>query len=400
LSPETSPPANDAPDAWLPYGRHWVNDDDIRAVVDVLRGDWLTTGPTIDRLERAFARRVGAAEAVAVGSGTAALHAAMFALDIGPGDEVIVPALTFVATANCIVYQGGTPVFADVDPDTLLLDADSVARRITPRTRAVIGVDYAGQPCDYDRLREVCRWNGLALVADACHALGGDDAGRPVGSLADLSAFSLHPVKPITAGEGGLVATDDPRLAARMRSFRNHGIDTSARQREASGTWAYRMTDLGHNHRLSDLHAALALSQLGRLDDWTARRRQIAARYDAALADLPGLRPLATRPGVGHARHLYVVGVNELLARRSRDELFGALRSRGVGVNVHYPPVHLHPYYQRRYGTRPGLCPVAEEAGERILSLPIFPRMRDGDVDRVVDALRELVGVSGLAAAA
>lgn len=391
---ESTASAGGAP---LPYGRQWIDEEDIRAVVETLRGDWLTTGPRVEQFEQSFARVVGARQAVAVSSGTAALHAALSALRIGPGDEVIVPPLTFAATANAVLYQGATPVFADVEPETLLIDPEQVKRKITSRTRAVIAVDYAGQPCDYERLRGIAWRHGLALLSDACHALGGEDGGRRVGTLADLSAFSLHPVKPITAGEGGVVTTDDPQLARRMRAFRNHGIESTPRERTAQGTWRYEMTELGYNYRLSDIQCALATSQLRRLTGWVERRREIAARYDALVAGLPGIRPQRLRPGVGHAYHLYVV--QAFAPSPPRDVLFERLRAAGIGVNVHYIPVHLHPYYRRRLGTGPGLCPVAEAASERLLSLPIFPKMTDADVERVAAALGEAVAARHVLAA-
>jgi perosamine synthetase len=369
----------------LPYGRQWIDDDDVAAVAAALRSDWLTTGPLVERFERAFAAAVGAREAVAVNSGTAALHTAMFALGIGPGDEVIVPPMTFAATANCVVYQGGTPVFADVDPDTLLLDPQQVVTRITPRTRAIITVDYAGQPSYYDDLRTIATRHNLALVADACHALGGTDGDRPVGALGDLNTFSFHPVKHIATGEGGMVTTDDPVRAQRMRRFRNHGITTDHRQRESAGSWFYEMTDLGYNYRIPDVLCALGLNQLPKLPGWVVRRREIAARYDAAFADLPGVHPLVVRSGVRHAYHLYVIRVS---ANRAR--VFAALRAEGIGVNVHYVPVHLHPFYRQRFETEPGLCPVAEAAYEQLLSLPIFPRMTDADADDVIRAVRKV----------
>ena len=376
----------------IPYGKQSIGDEDIRAVLDVLRSDWLTTGPKVAEFEELFAREVGTAHAVAVSSGTAALHAAAYALDVGPGDEVIVPSMTFAATANCVVFRGGTPVFADVDPDTLLLDPASAEARVTRRTRAIIAVDYAGQPCDYDALRALAERNGLALADDACHALGGRYKGRPVGSLADLSTFSLHPVKHITSGEGGMVTTDDPGLAKRMRLFRNHGITTDHRQREASGSWFYEMVDLGYNYRLTDFQCALGASQLGKLPVWVLRRREIAARYDAAFADAPGIRPLAVRPDAYHAYHLYVIRLEAREPGKDRAAIFRSLREAGIGVNVHYIPVHLHPYYRKRFGTRPGDCPVAEAAYERILSLPMYPGMSDGQVDEVIGAVRRTTG--------
>jgi len=378
------------PQALLPYSRQSVSEDDIRAVVEVLRSEWLTTGPTVDRFERAVAAYAGAGQAVAVSSGTAALHAAMFALGIGPGDEVIVPAMTFVATANAVVYQGGTPVFADVEPDTLLLDPRKLESLVTSRTRAIVAVDYAGQPCDYRALRAVAAGYGLALVADAAHSLGARHRGQPVGSLADLPTFSFHPVKAITCGEGGMLTTEDPGLAARARSFRNHGITRDHRQRAEAGTWQYEMTELGHNYRISDLQCALGLSQLDRLDAWLDRRRALAARYDAALADLDGIRPLAVRPEIDHAYHLYVVRIDRRRLGLGREAVFTALRRQGLGVNVHYRPAHLHPFYRERFGTHLGLCPAAEVAAAEILSLPLFPAMADEDVDRVIAALQEL----------
>jgi len=375
----------------LPYGRQSLDEDDVDAVVAVLRSDWLTTGPRVGEFERAFAAAVGAPHAVAVSSGTAALHAAMYAVGVGPGDEVIVPALTFAASANCAVYQGATPVFADVSPGTLLLSPEAVEGLLTPRTRAIVSVDYAGQPCEYDRLRAIARGRGIRLVADACHALGGRYRGEPVGTLADLTAFSLHPVKHITTGEGGMVATADPVLADRMRTFRNHGITADHARRAAQNSWFYEMVDLGYNYRLTDFQCALGLSQLRKLPGWVARRRELARRYDRALADLPGVRPLAVRPEVEHAYHLYVIDLDPAALSASRVEIFAALRAEGIAVNVHYIPVYWHPFYRDRFGTAPGLCPVAEAAYERMLSLPMYAGMSDSDADSVVEAVGKVV---------
>jgi len=363
----------------LPYGRQWVDEDDVEAVAGVLRSDWLTTGPMVEEFERAFAEFTGTKHAVAVSNGTAALHAAMAALRIGPEDEVIVPAITFVASANCVVYQGGTPVFADVESDTLLIDPEDVERKITPRTRAIVAVDYAGQACNYEALRAIAKKHGLPLVADACHALGGSYQGAPVGSLADLSTFSLHPVKPIATGEGGVITTDNEALAAVMRVFRNF------RQREKLGSWAYEMVSLGFNYRLSDIQCALGLSQLRKLPAWVLRRQEIARRYDAAFAGNEAFHPLVTRSGVSHGRHLYVIRLRDGL---DRGTFFKALREAKIGANVHYAPVYLHPFYREKFGHAPGLCPRAEAAYAQILSLPIFPRMSDADTDDVITAVR------------
>ena len=375
----------------LTYGRHAVTDDDARRVVESLRSAGLAAASVVERLERAVAEYVGAAEAVALSSGTAALHAAMFALGIGPGDEVIVPAMTFPATANAVVYQGGTPVFADVDGETLLLDPDRLEIRITPRTRAIVAVDYAGQPCDYEVLEGIARDHNLVLVDDASHALGARDRGVPVGRLADLTTFSLREVHPTAFGEGGVVATEDHTLAELIRRFRNHGFSRHRRQRAAAGSGYYEMTDLGYDYRLSDVLAAIGLGQLAKLDDWRARRREIAGQYDRALASLAGVRPVGRRQGVAHARHLYVVRLDRETPGTDRTAVFRALRAEGIGVEVHYIPVHLHPFYRERYGTAPGLCPVAEAAYEEILTLPLSPAMTDEDAADVVAALERAI---------
>jgi len=375
----------------LPYGHQWVDKADIETVVQVLRSAWLTTGPKITEFEKTFAKFVGARYAIAVSNGTAALHAAMYAIGIKPGDEVIVPAMTFAATANCVVFQGGSPVFVDVDAETLLIDPDQVKVKITPRTRAVIAVDYTGQPCDYDVLREIADRHGLTLVADACHALGATYKGRPVGSLADLNVFSFHPVKHITTGEGGMITTDNSDFAEQMRIFRNHGITTDYRQREKQESWFYEMVDLGYNYRITDIQCALGLSQLQKLSSWVKRRQEIAQKYNAAFVEFPAVRSLGVRADVSHAYHLYVVRFDLSQLRATRAEIFTALRAEGIGVNVHYIPVHLHPFYRKQFGTGPGLCPVAEAAYEEIITLPLFPRMSDNDVEDVITAVRKVI---------
>ena len=371
----------------LPYGRQSVDENDVRAVVETLQSDWLTTGPKGREFERAFAAFTGAGEAVAISSGTAALHAAMHVLHIGPGDEVIVPAMTFAASANCVAYQGGQPVFADVEPDTLLIDVNDVEKKITARTRAIVAVDYAGQPCEYDELANLARRRGLALVADACHSLGGAYKGRAVGTLADLNIFSLHPVKVMTTGEGGVITTASFETAHAMRRFRNHGITSDHFEREQIGSWLYAMVELGYNYRMSDIQSALGLSQLEKLAGWITRRRAIAERYDLAFARMAGVRPLRVKADVEHAYHLYVIQLDPTVLAADRARVFAALRAENIGVNVHYLPVHLHPYYRETFGTGEGLCPVAEANYERILSLPIFPAMSDDDVNDVIEAV-------------
>lgn len=375
----------------IPYGRQTIDDEDIKAVIEVLGSDWLTTGPKVAEFEEALARYVGVKFAVAVSSGTAALHCAMYALGIGPGHEVIVPTMTFAASANCVVYQGGTPVFVDVASDTLLIDPKDVERKITPQTKAIIAVDYAGQPCDYDALKEIADRHHLSLVADACHSLGATYRGRSVGSLADLSVFSFHPVKHITTGEGGMITTDHEEYANPLRIFRNHGITSDHRQREAQGSWFYEMVDLGYNYRITDFQCALGMSQLQKLPRWLERRREIARQYDEAFAGIKGIGPLAVEGDVRNAYHLYVIRVNKDETGLDRKTFFQALRSRGIRVNVHYIPVHLHPFYQKRFGTGRGLCPVAEYAYEQILSLPMYPAMADADIKIVINTVRTLM---------
>jgi perosamine synthetase len=369
----------------IPYGHQSIDETDIQAVVDVLRCEWLTTGPIVPKFQEAFAAYVGAKYAVAVSSGTSALHTAMFALGINPGDEVIVPPITFVATANAVAFQGGTPVFADVEADTLLIDPQRVEDKITSRTKAIIAVDYAGQPCDYDTLRSLASKHGLALVDDGCHALGARYKDRNVGTLADLTVFSFHPVKHITTGEGGMITTDDSNLAERMRRFRNHGIDADHASRAEQGTWYYEMTELGYNYRITDFQCALGLSQLEKLPSFVQRRREIAGLYDREFASVKGLTPLYTCPDVMNSYHLYVIRVKE------RDRIFAQLRKKGIGVNVHYFPVHLQPYYRKHFGTGEGLCPVAEEAYRHILSLPMFPQLTDEQTNYVISSIEEAI---------
>ncbi|HFQ80183.1 MAG TPA: UDP-4-amino-4,6-dideoxy-N-acetyl-beta-L-altrosamine transaminase, partial [Desulfobacterales bacterium] len=326
---------------FIPYGRQSIDEDDIAAVNEVLRSDWLTTGPKVPEFEKAVAEYCGAGHGVAVSSGTAALHAAMYAIGIGPGDEVIVPAITFVATANCVVYQGGMPVFADVEADTLLINPDEVKSKITARTKAIIAVDYAGQACDYDALRDIADQYGLTLVADSCHALGAEYRGHKTGTLADMTVFSFHPVKHITTGEGGMLVTDDAQLAARVKIFRNHGITSDHRLRAENHTWEYDMVDLGYNYRLSDIQCALGISQLKKLTSWLTSRRKIASYYEETFAGTE-IRPLKTHQDRLHAYHLYVVKVI------ARDEVFFAMRRAGIAVNVHYKPIYMHNYYQHK----------------------------------------------------
>jgi perosamine synthetase len=374
----------------LPYGRQSISEDDIQTVVDVLRSDWLTTGPKVAEFEEALAARVGAKYAVAYSSGTAALHGAAFAAGLKPGDEAITSPLTFAATANCVLYQGARPVFADVSPDTLNLDPDLLAERITPNTRAILPVDYAGHPADLDPILALGERHGLTVIEDACHALGADYKGRRTGSIAHMAVFSFHPVKHVATGEGGMVTTDRADLAENLRRFRNHGISSDARQRHASGQWHYEMVQLGFNYRLTDIACALGISQLKKLEANLARRREIAARYTAAFRNLRGVIAPSVRPDVNPAWHLYPIRVNPSHLKKDRAHMFRALRAENIGVNVHYIPVHLHPYYRDRFGYQGGEYPVAETAYEQLISLPMFHAMTEQDVEDVVAAVSKV----------
>ena len=378
-------------DRRLPYGRQQIDEDDIQRVVAALRSDLITTGPLVADFERRFAEIVNARYAIAVSSGTAALHAATFAAGLGPGDEAITTPLTFVATSNAVLYVGARPVFADIRPDTLTVDPSAVARAITPRTKAILPVDFAGQPSDLDALAAIARPRRLAIIEDAAHALGAEYHGSKIGALADLTIFSLHPVKHITTGEGGVVTTNDAGLAERARRLRNHGLALDVAARDAAGALYAEMVDLGFNYRLTDIQCALGLSQLDKLEGFLGRREAIAARYVAALGDVPCLTVPARAGGVRHAWHIFPVLLELEQLAVDRAAVFAALRAENIGVSYHYVPAYFHPYYQA-LGYRRGLCPVAEAASARLLTLPMFPAMADGDVDDVVTALHKVLG--------
>lgn len=398
---------------FLPYGRQVIDDDDVAAVAAALRDDFLTGGPAVERFESAFAKQVGAAQAVSCNSGTAALHLAMLGMGIGPGHAVVVPSMTFVATANAVRFVGGEVVFADVDPATGLLSVESLERAIATagrlglRLKAVSVVHLAGNVAPLDGIARAAREYGLPLVEDACHALGSEYevvGSKPtrIGDCAYSAAatFSFHPVKTITVGEGGMVTTNDVGLAERMRLARSHGITRDPGSFEnvsaafdspgRANPWYYEMHDLGYNFRLPDLLCALGQSQLAKLGRFVERRRQLAAAYSAELAPLaPAVRPVPLTPGCEPALHLYAVHVDFDGIGISRREFMEALRSRGIGTQVHYIPVHLQPYYRKRYGAIS--LPGAEAYYRQALSLPLFPAMRDEDVTRVVRAIADTV---------
>lgn len=372
----------------LPYGRQSIDDSDVEAAVAALRSDWLTTGPEVSRFEQAVAARAGTSQAVAVTSGTAALHVAYAAAGIGPGDEVVTTPLTFVATASAAALHGGRVVFADVDPATGNLDPAAAAAAVTSRTRVVTGVDYAGVPVDAPAFRELARREGLLFVEDAAHSIGSTLDGAPVGSLADLTTFSFFPTKNLTTAEGGAVVTSDASLAARARAFMNHGLvrDRGLQRHPDEGPWHQEVHTFGLNYRLPDVLAAVGTSQLARLDRFVARRAEIRAAYDEAFAGLEGVQTPACPAGASPAWHLYPVRV-EASRRRA---IFEALRADGIGVQVNYIPAYWHPVFEDMGYVR-GTCPVAEDYYRREISLPMFPGLSDGDVARVVEAVRAAV---------
>ncbi|MFI7222548.1 DegT/DnrJ/EryC1/StrS family aminotransferase [Nonomuraea angiospora] len=368
----------------LPYGRQSIIESDIEAVAEVLRGDWLTTGPAVGRFEAELARWTGGVPCVAVTSGTAALHVAYVAAEVRAGDEVVTSPLTFVATAATAALLGARVVFADVQPDTGNLDPDAVAALVTPRTRVVTAVDYAGHPADYDELRAVADRAGAVLMADSAHSIGGAYKDRPVGAAADLTTFSFFPTKTVTTAEGGAVAAADPERFRRAARFRNHGlVREPADQREPDvGGWHQEVHEFGLNYRLPDVLCALGVSQLRRLERFRERRRELVARYNALLRDVPGLTLPAQRAYVRPSWHLYPVRVRD----GRRREVYERMRAAGIGVQVNYLPAYWHPVFED-LGYRRGLCPRAEAYYAEELSLPLFPDLTDAQQDRVAETL-------------
>jgi len=379
-------------DTKLSYGRQYIDSEDIAAVADTLNSDFLTCGPKVEAFEAELCELTGAGYAAAVSNGTAALHVACLAAGIGPGDEVITTPITFAATANAVLYCGGTPVFADIDPETYEIDPLSIESKIKHKTKAVITVDFTGQACDYDAIRAVCRKHGLLLIEGAAHSIGTRYRGIPVGKIADLTTFSFHPVKTVTAGEGGAVLAQDAALAERVKLFARHGI---TREKEllwdqGNSGWYYEQQLLGYNYRLTDLQCALAISQLKKLDQFAARRRELAEQYDRLLGAIPEVRLQKETDGSETVRHLYILRLDFSGLSCTRKEIYDALQAENIGVNVHYIPVYYFPYYQQ-LGYQKGLCPRAEEYYESCLTLPLSYSMTDRDQLDVVHAADKVI---------
>jgi UDP-4-amino-4-deoxy-L-arabinose-oxoglutarate aminotransferase len=394
MSSDKALPTHGGPSAeepFLPLSRPLITEQDVESVAAVLRSGWITTGEKCAALERAFAAEVGARHAVAVSSGTAAMHLLLHALGIGPGDEVITPSMTWVSTVNLVTLSGATPVFVDVDADTLMTDATRVEEAVSERTRLIVPVHFAGAPLDLDPLREVARSYDLPLVEDAAHAAGAGYRDRPIGAVG-TSIFSLHPIKNLTSGEGGVLCTDDQALAERIRRLRFHGLGADAYQRESQGRSPHaQVLEPGFKYNLPDMNAALALSQLPRLGDMNRKRAEIARRYSELLRDLDEIRPLRVPDyPLRHAWHLYVVRLDAGHGGPTRDELIGGLKARGIGAGIHFRAVHLHEYYKHHRLTGGSLANT-EWNSERLLSLPLFPGMRIEEVDRVVRAIKSIL---------
>lgn len=372
---------------YIPYGRQWIEQDDIDAVVEVLCGDYVTTGPNVDAFEQAVAEYTGAKYAVAVSNGTAALHIACLAAGIQAGDEVITTPITFAASSNCALYCGATPVFADIDPMTYNIDVEDLERKITPRTKAIVAVHFTGQPCKMNEIHEIAQKYNLMVIEDAAHALGADYKGKKIGSMSDMTTFSFHPVKHITTGEGGMVTTNSKELYEKLKLFRSHGITREeSLLNKNEGAWYYEQLDLGYNYRITDIQCALGITQMKKLDRFVARRREIAQRYNEAFAGCKALQLPKQEEGCNNSWHLYVVQV----LNKPRKEVFDALRTKGIGVNVHYIPVYKHPYYQE-HGYEKVVCQHAEQYYERAISLPMYPLLTKEEQEYVIQSVLDVI---------
>jgi dTDP-4-amino-4,6-dideoxygalactose transaminase len=375
---------------FLPYCLPMIGEEEIAEVVDSLRSGWVTTGPKVKRFEQAFAGYVGSDHAIAVGSCTAALHLSLAALGIGPGDEVILPTMTFCSTANVVVHLGATPVLVDID-DSMLMDTDAAERAITTKTKAIVPVHYGGQACDLDAAADLARRYGLFLVEDAAHAAGCEYRGRRVGTHGDAVAFSFYATKNMTTGEGGMITTNDGELAARMRRLSLHGMSRDAWNRYSeTGTWYYEVLEAGFKANMTDIQASLGIHQLKKLNGFISRRREIAQQYGEAFADLPELILPRELPNRNHVYHLYPLQLNPRRIGIDRSAFVTALHDAGIGASVHFIPVHLHPFYQTTFRYHEGSCPKAEKIYEHLLSLPLYPRMVDRDVQDVIEAVRQI----------
>jgi len=379
---------------FIPYGHQWIDEEDIKEVVKVLKGDWITQGSKVDEFEKAVARYCKAEYGIAFSSGTAALHAACAAAGIGIGDEVITTPLTFAATANAIVYCGGKPIFADIQKDFLNIDPEEIEKKITnlsadrqERLKAIVPVDLAGHPCNYDKIKKIAQKYKLLIIEDAAQALGSVYRGRRIGSLADMTVFSFHPVKTITTGEGGMILTNNKGFYEKLKIFRNHGIVKKPKK----GGWYYEIKNPGFNYRLTDFQCALGISQLKKLDKFVKRRKEIVDRYNKAFSDLGEIVTPNEREGVKSAWHIYIIQLVLEKLKVDRKKIFERLQKEKIGVQVHHVPVHLHPFYKEKFGYKKGDFPITERYYERAITLPLFPKMSNKEIERVIKIVKKII---------
>lgn len=369
----------------LSYGQQYIDNEDIQSVVETLKSSFITQGPKISEFEEEIANYVGAEYAISFSNGTAALHAACYAAGLNFGDEVITTPITFAASANCALYVGAKPVFVDIDNNTYNIDPKKVSAAVTEKTKAIIPVDFTGQPVEIEEIQEIARKKNLVVIQDAAHSLGATYRKKKIGSLADMTMFSFHPVKHITTGEGGAIVTDSKQYAEKLRLFRSHGI-TRTQLLNNEGPWYYEMQDLGFNYRMTDIQAALGISQLKKLNSFIDKRRSIAELYNQSFNNMNGVIIPYQAPNTGSSWHLYILRLDLKTFSVGRREIFEALRAENIGVNIHYIPVYKHPYYQR-IGYKPGICPIAEQWYEEVLTLPLFPTMSEKDVQSVLEGV-------------
>lgn len=376
----------------IAYGKQCVEQDDIDAVVETLRSDFITCGPKVDALEEKLCEVTGARYAVVVSNGTAALHLAALAAGFGEGDEVIVSSVTFAASSNCVLYCGAKPVFADIRPDTYNIDPESIEKLITPRTKGIVAVDFTGQAVEHDAIREICKKHNLILIEDAAHAIGTKYKGRPVGSIADMTCFSFHPVKTVTSGEGGAITTNDEQMYHRLMRLRTHGITRNPEEmvHPTDALWYNEQVELGYNYRMTEFQAALLLSQLKKLPKFSARRKEIVEKYDKAFSEMPEIFVQREIPESDTTRHLYILRLNLDKLTCDRRQFFDALYAENTRPQVHYLPVYWHSYYEK-LGYQKGICPNAEKYYEEVMSIPLYYSLTDADTDDVIRAVKKVV---------
>lgn len=379
-------------ETYLAYGKQTIDEADIQKVVDVLRGDYLTTGPAVNEFEKKVADYVGVKYAVAVSNGTTALHTALFGCGIEAGDEVLVTPMTFAASSNAILYMGAIPIFVDIDPKTYNIDIEDLKRKITPKTKGIVPVDFAGQPVDLEEIMEVAKQYGLKVIEDGAHSLGSMYKGKKVGTIASATTFSFHPVKPITTGEGGMIVTNDEEIYKRMLTFRSHGITRNSDEfvDRGQGNWYYEQQYLGYNYRLTDLQAALGSSQMNKIEDFLAKRRGIVEHYNIAFKEVVGLILPYEKADRRSGWHIYVIRIDNEIVKASRKEIFEALQAENIGVNVHYIPVYYHPYY-KELGYKKGICPIAEDVYDTMITLPLYPSMSKQDIEDVINGVTKVI---------